>query len=172
MAQRSRASSPARGATRSRRRAHAPRVARLLIRERRLGTVADKLRRAIDEAILEARRDHVPHAEVAAEYIKLVGGPDGADEHDRVVGRLRQRTSVAASRCARPADACVLGVATVQPQTVSKEKTKMTDPYLRRRVIEDYGPPPVSGPDINHEEEFDGAQPDHDLDPVDEDDEE
>lgn len=116
-------------------RVHARRIARLLARERQITAQAAQLRQAIDRAVLAARCDRVPHAEVASEYLQLVGAAGTADEHDRVVGRLRQRAAVAAARTsARGADASELVI-----RSAVREAAVMnsTTPY-RRRIVEEW----------------------------------
>lgn len=140
-------------------RVHARRIACLLARERQITAQAAQLRQAIDRAVLAARCDRVPHAEVAAEYLKRIGAAGTADEHDRVVGRLRQRTAVAAARTgARGADKVdVVGRNAVRDPDIMNNTT----PYRRRIVEEWYDTAPDSMKDRevedrDHEEGLDG----------------
>lgn len=141
-------------------RVHAHRIACLLARERQITTQATQLRHAIDRAVLAARRDRVPHAEVAAEYLQLVGAAGTADEHDRVVGRLRQRAAVAAARAgARGADALELAGCDAVRDPADMNQT----PY-RRRIVEEWYD---TAPDTMADHEVEHRDHEEDLgDPV------
>ena len=70
---------------------HAHRIARLLVREQQLAAKAAQLRHAIDRALVLARKDAVPHAEVASE---LAAEREGALRTPRSIGfKLLARTS-------------------------------------------------------------------------------
>lgn len=131
-------------------RVHARRVARLLVRERQTTAQAAQLRHAIDRALLAARCDRVPHAEVAAEYLRRIGAAGTADEHDRVVGRLRQRAAVAAARTgARGPDKVGVAVHGDVHNHVDMNQT----PYRRRIVEEWYDTAPDSVQDREVEDQ-------------------
>lgn len=131
------------------------------MRERQLAANAERLRREVDEAVLAARRDGVPHAEVAAEFVRISGSAGTAEEHDRVVGRLRQRTAVAGSRLksASGPDDRVVADSTIAPDAVDMKNAPT--PYRRRIVEEWYAPPGGEAADV---EDLNGSDDDDDLD--------
>lgn len=123
---------------------HARRIACLLVRERRLVERAARLRRALDRALIAARREGVPHKIVAYAVQQASGAAATAEEIERLVSILRQRTKIAIRRVrrVRGAPAKVVAAASGARDNRGKEATTMiANPTLRRRIIEEYGPP-------------------------------
>lgn len=143
---------------------HGRRLARLLVRERRLCHQAIALRREIDLAVIAARRSAVPYKEIANEVVLALKLPPSADELERVTSCLRQRTKAAVKR-AGGITAPTKGVA--QERRSAKHgprKETSMHPY-RRRIIEEWFedpstcPPPGAPASIESDPDSDEDEP-------------
>lgn len=109
------------------------------------------------------------YKQLAHEVIIALGLDDTADELERVAAALKKRVSTARRRCG----STVTGghrQAVVESCPTTQHDDMTNDPFLRRRIIEEYGPPPdgdLGDPeDLNgdFEDDFEDEDPaDHDL---------
>jgi hypothetical protein len=144
-------------------------LARLLLRERVATSRQKQLAHTIERVLLEARAKRVPHAEVAAEYIKLSGEPSTADQQQRVEGRLRQRASTAASRAGvRAADERVVGKLPVQAHDAAMKQRMPL--YIREQFFDESVLPPDVGVPTPPEADLSEADDLGDADSEDDDD--
>lgn len=139
---------------------HPRRIAHLLAREHELSNASASLRRGIDRALIAARHAGTPYKEIADEIIKALGSPTSADELERVVDTLKQRTAIARRRV-RLAHVSDVVRSTRDPHDVSYTKEdNMSDPYGKpryvreREIFYDELPPDV-GADVDDDHDFD-----------------
>ncbi|MFH0902295.1 MAG: hypothetical protein V2A73_16815 [Pseudomonadota bacterium] len=132
----------------------ASRVGELLAEERVLEGRAQEIRRALDRAILLARRTGVPHKEIAAAAISSLGLPPTELSMVLVANRLRQRAMVASARV-RSADTRSIAAPSANGQDRAPKETDTmpeidrseTLRHRRKIVIDEYFGPALDGDD-------------------------
>jgi hypothetical protein len=148
----------------------APRLAKLLERERRHRQQLDAVRSRIDATL--AGNTISEYKAIAHDIILALGLADTADELERLAAALKTRAATARRRC-RSAGSAASRQAVVE-RPVEEHGDDMThDPFLRkRRIIEEtFGPPPgddqLEGVDDDFEDDDEGDDHDHLGDPGD-----
>lgn len=147
----------------ARQRAFAPRLAKLLARERRHTQQLAAVRSRIDATLCGSTISE--YKAIAHEVIIALGLDDTADELERVAAALKKRVSTARRRC-RVVTAGHREVVAEQARE-AQDGGMTNDPFLRRRIIEEYGPPPDG--DLGDPEDLNGdfEDDDEDEDPAD-----
>lgn len=154
---------------------HAIRIAKLLIRERELLAAIARRRAEIDQALLAARREGVPHKQVAFEVQRALDRPPTATELERLSECLRQRTKVATRRTPPVSSTPNRPVATPASTRHCRSRKDPTMHPYRRTIVEEFyeQPPQPTCPPPERDDFLDeepsqravlGDLPDHDED--------
>lgn len=105
------------------------------------------------------------YKQLAHDVIVALDLDDTADELERVAAALKTRAVTARRRCRAPGSAA--SRESVAERPVEEQGDDMSNPPLRRRVIEYYGPPPdgdLGDPeDLNGDFDDEEDDDDHDL---------
>ena len=133
-------------------------MADLLRCERDLAAQLDQVRERLDAELIDVRAPRTPFKELAYAVQARLALPTTADELERLSRVLRQRTTVAHRRgAARGAGTCDVARRDAQPHHDRMTHDQLPpEPYLRRRIIEEYGPPPtgdLGDPDLDGTED-------------------
>ena len=146
---------------------HSRRVAQLVARERRISRASVALRERLDRALVAARRAGTPYKEIADEIINALGGPPSADELERVVDTLKQRTVIARRRVSDAHRQEVVRGPYEQHAVGQTMEDNMNDPYGKpryvreREIFYDELPPDVA-PELGDDHDFDDGLGDSD----------
>ena len=117
---------------------HACRIAKLRVKKNALAKQLYHINKLLDAELIAARRDKTLYAVIGQAVQLAEDRPQTADDLKRVERQLRKATQKALHRRDPGGDKAVVARAAKQHET----GVMTHDPYLRRRIIEEYGPPP------------------------------
>lgn len=150
-------------------RALAPRLAKLLARERRHTQQLAVVRSRIDETL--SGNAITEYKQLAHDIILALGLDDTADELERVAAALKTRAVTARRRCrAAGSAASRQAVVEANPAQQDDDMNNPMPPY-RRRVVDEWYSPDGRPPDVEDmnddqldgDDEFEDDDQDHDL---------